>query len=279
MLEKTDDKKLEKTKEYDAISSREMQFYKIKKISRTHMIYTLMRYASTLIMFLILCLPIIRVDGLLTEVKISVLDIITAKPDGETFKEWTASYFASDFLGVPFDEYNGFFDGLCKYPFSMINSISAKDLIMSVILELSIFLLIIYAVVSVVGTITSIVNGCVGGRLKRTSKENFDKAFKVEGDLYYYDKEAGEKALNSKRKIKSFVLNLIGYIVLIALLAVFPCRLYASLIKDEAVAISIIFLVVYVLMLISLLVGLIASNLHYNKYSGTLLGCNLLRRN
>lgn len=278
MLEKTDEKEIEITKEYEVVSSREMQFYKIKKISHRHMIFTLMRYASTLIMLLLLCLPIIRVDGLLTEVKISVLDIITSKPDGETFKEWTASYFASDFLGVPFDEYKGFFDGLCRYPFAMINSFGAKDLIKSFIIEVSIFLLVIYAVVSVFGTITSIVNGCVGGRLKRANKENFDKAFRVEGDLYYYDKEAGEKALDSKRKIKSFVSNLIGYIVLVVLLAVFPFELYASLIKDEAVAINIIIPIAYVLMLISLFVGLIASHLHYNKYSGTLLGCNVLRR-
>lgn len=89
-------------------TEKEMQVSKIKRIVRTNLLFKLMKFVSALLIVLILCLPIIKVDAILPEEKISVLDILLSKGDAETFKGYAASYFASDFFGIEVEDYTNF---------------------------------------------------------------------------------------------------------------------------------------------------------------------------
>lgn len=152
-----------------------------------------------------------------------------------------------------------------------------KTMIFNGLVGISIMALVMYAVASIFGTIKAVFKACVGGALTLATAEKFNKAFAIEYDNYYFDREAKERALSSKSQIKRFVKYLILYIILVVLMFIFPYSMYASLIKDEAIVISKLIPVLFVALCACVLFGLIATRLYNEKYSGTLLGCNYIK--
>lgn len=256
-------------------TEKERQIYKIKRIARTNLLFKLMKFASTLLIVLLLCLPLIKIDALLVEEKISVLDILLSKGNAETLKGYTASYFAAELFGIPVEEYTNFFNAL-TLPITT-GTFVAKTMIFNGLIGISIMALVMYAVASFFGAILAIIKVFVGGSITLATTEKFNRAFALEYDKYYFDKEATEKALSSKSQVKRFVKYLILYILLVALIFIFPYSMYTSLIKDEAVIISKFIPVLFAGLYACVLFGLIASHLYSEKYSGTLLGCEHIR--
>lgn len=256
-------------------TEKERQIYKIKRIARTNLLFKLMKFVSALLIVLLLCLPLIKVDALFVEEKISVLDILLSKGDAETFKGYTASYFAAELFGIAVEDYTNFFNAL-TLPITT-GTFAVKTMIFNGLVGISIMALVMYAVASIFGVIKAIFKACVGGALTLATTEKFNKAFAIEYDKYYFDKEAGESALSSKSQKKRFVKYLILYILLVALTFIFPYCMYTSLIKDEAVIISKFIPILFVALYACMFFGLIATHLYGEKYSGTLLGCEHIK--
>lgn len=239
------------------------------------MIFKLMKYLSVLIIILLLCLPTINVLG--SETKMSVLDILMADGNDETFKDYAAKYFAADLFGLDVEEYTGFLNAL-NLPITT-GTFEAKTMIFNGFIGISLITLAIYGLVSLIGAIKTIVSTCIGGSIILSTEEKYNRAFSTGYGEYYFDKEAKEKALPNKRSIKKFIGNLILFIVLVCLISYFPVSLYLSLIKDEAISIATFIPILFITCVILLIAGLISSYIYGKKYSGTLIGCSIIKSN
>lgn len=254
--------------------------FKIKHIARTNMLFEVLKYGAVFMIVLALCLPLLNVNLLLGETSISFMDIILASNKSQTIKRDIAMEFAMDYFNIDSDNYKNFFHSIFVEPFTTlgVEKLNVKTFILQLVSYASVITFIIYSFISIICIIPCILKVNVEKAIRFSSKEKFDRAFAIRDRMYYFDKEENDKFFYSSISKKRFARWVVLTILFLIVFSYTVGSLILHVLKDRAITANFMLYVLLILGVLMLVIGMFGSRIYSEKYSGTLAGCNIIRK-
>ncbi len=246
--------------------SKEDKIFEVKHAFKMHRIFMLLQIIPCLLIIILFAFPFLKVNVLLTQVNVSIFDLVFSTSHSQSLKGFICSGLMADFFEMG-EGYTNFFSGI----YSEVTNFTSQDIgnnfisiakgvltflkifIIKIIpLGLSIVLIVMASIKSLIGLFKNLFSGNIEYALRKVDDSTFKETFfpKQEGagdvDLDILPKFTRKLLEKPNKTLKKLRVRLfIQSIIMLAFYIYLPLRLTFFFADYPLVTVNVLFLILY----------------------------------